>query len=226
MTFLELCQNTRVECGIAGNSAGNTPVDVSGQTGELLRVVTWVKDAYEDIQLKNGQWDFMRNTFSFNAVVGTGVYARSVVPAPTVLDWKPDSLRLYLTVVNNEQWLDYTPWDSFRDTRLLGASAAQQGRPIEFTVKPDRSLQLWPRPDQTYTITGEYFRVPHVLTANGDTPLFDLHHKAIVWNAVMRYAAWSGEPSLYAQAQKEYNRLVDKLEALYLPKLALGAAFA
>lgn len=223
-TFLELCQTTRVECGIAGNASGNTPITTSAQVGELLRVVNWVKQAYEDIQLKHPNWDFLRKTGQFTVTPGIAVYAPSIIS--DLADWKADSLRVYLTSVQDEQWLPQRPWDLLRDSRLFGANALVQGRPIEFARMPDRSIRVWPTPDQAYIITGEYFSKPNSFSNDGDSPVFDRHHIAIVWNAVMRYAAWTGEPSLYAQAQKEYNRLIDKLEYLYTPRLTMGAALA
>jgi hypothetical protein len=35
---------------------------------------------------------------------------------------------------------------------------------------------------------------------------------AIVWNAVMRYASYVESPTLFAKAQMEYNRIINKID--------------
>jgi hypothetical protein len=220
VNFLALCKRLRSEAGIAGTG----PASVSGQTGELGRLVDWIADAYEDIQDKHADWSFLRNDFSFNCVSGTGVY-----PASTVTDlanWKRDSLRVYLTTTDDEQWLEYRSWENFRDIRLMGSSRTQTGRPIEFSIKPDKSLIVWPIPDDTYTINGEFYKVAQVMADDTDEPVFERHHMAIVWNALMRYAAYVENPPLYAHAQKEYGRLIGKLEQDRRPCITVGRALA
>ena len=189
-----------------------------------MNVVNWIADAYEDIQDKHADWSFLRNDFSFNCVSGTGVY-----PASTVTDlanWKRDSLRVYLTTTDDEQWLESRAWENFRDIRLMGSSRTQTGRPIEFSIKPDKSLIVWPIPDDTYTINGEYYKVAQVMADDTDEPVFDRHHMAIVYNALMRYAAYVAEPSLYARAESEHKRLIRKIERDFTNGFTIGGPLA
>ena len=226
MTFLELCKRLRSEAGIAGSG----PTSVASQTGELLRVVDWIKDAYRDIQDRRQDWDFLRNDFSFSAsVAGGATYAKTVVT--NLANWKHDerdSFRCYLTAtgVNDEQWLVFEPWDKFRSTRLFGANRNNSGRPLYFSIKPDKSVMLWPTPDATYTIVGEYYKTATEFSVDGDEPLFDRHHMAIVYNALMRYAAYVAEPALYARGEAEYKKLIRKLERDFSHNIMLGGPMA
>jgi hypothetical protein len=226
MNFLALCQRLRSEAGVAGSG----PAAVTGQTGELLRLVNWVKDAYRDIQDRRDDWEFLRLDFTFSAsVVGGATYAKTSVS--NLANWKHDqrdSFRCYLTATgeNDEQWLTFEDWDKFRATRLFGANRSNTGRPLYFSIKPNKSIVLWPAPDATYTIAGEYFRTAAEFSADADEPLFDRHHMAIVYNALMRYAAYVGEPSLYARAESEHKKLIRKLERDYVHNLMLGSALA
>ena len=220
MNFLQLCQRLRSEAGIAGVG----PSTVINQSGELGRIVNHIQDAYEDIQNKHDDWSFLRNDFSFNCVIGTQNYAQSTVA--NLSNWKKDSFRLYLTTINDEQWIRYMEWDLFRDSRLYGPISTTTGRPIDFTVKPDKSLSVWPIPDNTYTIRGEYYRIPYVLSVDADVPIFDRYHMAIVFNALMRYAAFVSDPTLYAYAQKEYGRLIGKLERERAMSIGISGAMA
>lgn len=219
MTFLEIAQRVRTECGLGGSG----PSTVIGQVGELGRVVAWVQAAYTDVQDKNENWEFLRADFSFNtAAAGTGNYLSSLVA--NFGEWKSDSMRCYLvsTGAVDEQWLKFRPYEVFRDLYLMGANRIVTGRPIEFTIKPDKSLQLWPIPDAIYTINGEFFKKALTLALDTDVPAFPRFHMAIVYNAMMKYAAWAGNPSLFAYGEREYNRLLSKLENTQLPEISLG----
>jgi len=220
MNRLQLCKRLRELAGIAGTG----PTTTLGQTGELGRVVGWIDDSYADICDKRQDWEFLRNDFSFNCTAAQSVYPQATVTNHA--NWKDDSLRCYLTTTNDEQWLTYIPWDIFRDTRLKGATRDVTGRPIQFSIKPDKSLVLYPIPDDAYTIDGEFYRTAAVMTADTDTPIFQRFHMAIVFNALMRYAAYIADPMLYAYGQKEYGRLINKIDANNTPTITAGGALA
>lgn len=221
MTFLELCQRLRMEAGIAGSGPSTT----ANQIGEAGRLVEWIKSAYQDIQDKNPNWDFLRTQFVTSTLPGQGDYLKASI-APGIANWKLDSLRCSTTSVADEQHLYYRDWESFRNTRLFGNVALQSGRPHEFSIKPSKDIVFWPIPDAFYTITGEYFLSPYEFTLDTDTPVFERFHLAIVYNALMRYAAYAAEPSLYAESQRQYGRLINKMELEYCPSPTLGGAMA
>lgn len=220
MNFLQLCQRLRSEAGIAGTG----PSTVVNQSGEMGRIVAWVQDAYRDICDKRRDWNFLRNDFTFNLVIGTSEYAQSTVS--NLANWKTDSFRLYLTTVNDEQWIRFLPWEEFRDFRLYGPTSTATGRPIEFSVKPDKTVTFWPIPDDTYTVRGEFFRTAPELSLDADEPLFDRHHMAIVYNALMRNAAHTADPGTYSYAEKEYGRLINKLENERASKPTIAGSLA
>lgn len=209
MTFLQLAQRLRTEAGIAGTG----PTTVINQSGELGRLVNYINDAYEEIQGLSESWYFMRNDFTFNTVSGTNTYARSTIASPALENWRTDSFRIYTTSigVNDEQWLLYRDWDTFRDTRVFSSIQSQTGRPIDFSVKPDKTIILWPKPNAIYTVRGEYWRTAHVLVADADTPLFSQYQMLILFAALKKYAAYVNETALFAYAQNEYARHLNSL---------------
>lgn len=220
MTFLQLCQRLRSEADIAGSG----PISVTGQSGDYARIVNWISDAYQDIQDLRNDWWFLRDSFSFNCTIGTASYPKSTIT--NLANWKGDSLRVYLSTIDDEQWLEYWDWGTFRDAHLRGSNTNVTGRPIDFAVDPDRNIVLWPVPDNTYTITGECFKMPYTMAADSDTPVFDRFHMAIVFSALMRYAASISDATLYAHGQREYKRLIDKLYREQSPVIRAGAALA
>ncbi|HEY5799977.1 MAG TPA: hypothetical protein VIT92_07140 [Burkholderiaceae bacterium] len=225
-TFLELCQDLRVE---SGGIAGSGPASVTNQTGEMGKVVGWIARAYRDVQRLHQNWNFLRAEFSFPTIVSTAVYAPTAISLTKLRRWKTDTVRVYLTSVGvtDEQNLTFVPWDDFRAYFLMGANSLQAGRPQRFSVKPDNSLVVWPLPDAAYTITGEYFKRPQEMEESADVPLIpDEFQDILVWKALMYYGAQEGAPESYAFGQKEYGRRLFELRCNQLPPATMAGALA
>ncbi|MBC8438989.1 MAG: hypothetical protein H8D87_04820 [Deltaproteobacteria bacterium] len=222
MNFLEICQRARSEAGIPGTG----PSSVVAQTGQLLRVVQWVSEAYEEIQNLHPTWRFLQKSFDFSTIIGTATYTPTGVALSDFGKWKTNDFRVYLTE-SDETFLVFEPWETFRSYYNFGAFRSQTGRPIVITVKPDDSLMTYPISEQVYTIDGQYYRSAHIMTANADEPLFATQfHMAIVWKALMLYSGDLGAADLYAHAQLEYKKLSNKMRFKYLPKVTFGRPLA
>lgn len=220
-TFLELCSDLRREAGISG--AG--PTTVVSQTGEMGRVVEWVKKAYRDLQNLHANWDFLKTEFSFSTIASTANYTKTAAGLTELGSWKVDEFTCYLTAtgVADEQPLEYVPWDDFKAGYTLGTLSTQTNRPQVVTVKPDQSLTFWPIPNDVYTIKGEYYKRAQAMTVNSDEPLIPLAFQdVIVWRALMFYGAYTGADEKYSHGQNEFKRLLAKLEENQLPAMMLG----
>ena len=214
MDRLALSKRTRKECGVEGEIA--TTVNQKGIYGSI---VDWVDSAHEDIQNRHRNWDFLRKDFSFETIAGAAEYTPLSVNLSSFSSWLDSTFRCYKDVVSDEQWIFWFLWSSFRDSRLLGSQQTTTGRPIDFSIRPNKSLYFWPIPDDIYTIVGEYFMQPQVMEANTDTPLIpEEYHMAIVWRAVMYFAADQGASNLYHSATREFNRIFYTLENDQLPE--------
>lgn len=226
-TFLVLARTLREECAIQG--AENTPTTVTGQVGEMRRVVKWVQKAYKEVQSARPNWEFLRNDFSFVTIANTQTYTRAAVSLPEVKTWKVDSFRCYTTATgtSDEQWLTYVPWEIFRDEYLFSANRSVTKRPTHFTVRPNKSLVFWPTPDAVYTIAGECYYRPQLLAADADECLIPSEHDdVIVGKGMEYYAAFEGAPEVHAQGQALFSEAFAKLEADQLPPMGMAGALA
>lgn len=70
-TFLQLAQKLRQET----TDSGTGPSTVTGQTGELARFVSWIADAWQEIQSEREDWLFARKSFTVNTVAADADYA-------------------------------------------------------------------------------------------------------------------------------------------------------
>ena len=207
-TFLQLCQIARRECGITGGG----PPSVLNQAGILAKVVAWVADADQELQGRWHDWDFMHHTgWSENTIINTAAMA-----APADLGtWDVDSFYLNYSATTHKQLLimDYKRW---RSDYRQGVKTSK--RPNSIVIKPDRSLIMEPPPDAIYSLSADYWKRPVKMTANTDvSPIPEEYERIIIARAKIFYAESQGVGEILASAQIEYDDLLDKMEAKYLP---------
>ena len=213
-TFLEICKDTRQECGISGVGL----LTVASQTGEMKRIVDWVRSAWRDIQLRESEWQWMRSGFSFNCVNGTPAYSPSDIGLTDFASWNMEHVRVYDGNTINEYTLTYFPYDQFRHIYMRGDIPA--GKPAYYTITPDKSLRFYPTPNAAYTVYGDYYKTPTELADDADTPGMPARfHELVKFGAMRKYAAFEGANEVFQYATAEYNRLMRNLEQDQLPDI-------
>lgn len=215
MTFLELVNRTRVECGVSGASTPLTTV--LGVTGEAARIAAWVNSAWQDIQTSREDWQWMRVPVEFNLVTQQQVYTPAQAGvAATLANWKRDSFRCSSVGQNyqDEQLMNWMEYTTFRNLYQYGRMRTTYARPVVITIVPgvNKSLGFGAIPDQPYVITGEYYTLPTTFTLDTDTPTFpDRFHMSIVYRAMMFYAGYEAAAEVYQRGELEFKRLMNRL---------------
>ena len=241
MTYLQLVQMLAEKCG------ATAPSTVISQSGEALRLVNWVADAWNEIQTMSQQWKWMRNEFSFQTIVD--VNKNAYTPSsdgsgnPNVgltdhSEWHKDTFRLYLTSTGRAGEVFLKNWDyaNWRDVWGFGVNATLLMRPIVWAERPrDLAIVFGAAPNAIYTITGEYQRKPLVMSMNTDVPgvvavtdrgLPDRFHRLIVYRAMMMYGAYEAAAEVRGEGQQNYSTMLSALKADQLPSFSLGGALA
>ena len=227
MNFLGLWNRSRRECGVSGADATTIQANLSV---EGQRFKDWVLTAWEDVQLMRTDWQWMRKTATFNTVAGQAGYTLAQAGATDCAEWMRESFRDYLTSVGvaGETFMTYRAYGDFRDLYEFSSMRLTQSRPMEITVKPDHTLAMWPLPNAVYTITGEYYRVPTVLSADADDPSAagnDLpvrFHMLLVAKVMRSYAAFESAPEVESRGMMIERRKKAELEnwGLIVPTMA------
>ena len=225
MNFLELSQALVREGGISG-----TLTSVSGQVGEMGRVVNWINTAYRYILNSQKHWRFLRKEITFYAIAGATEYPTISLGLADFGEWKLDDVRAYAQAIGiaDEQRVTHAcDYDDFRRKYRIGTMRIQTGRPLIAVERPDQALVLWPVPDAAYSVMAEYYRAPPALLTNSDTPALPARfHEAIVYRALMLYAEFEGDASLFASAQSEFSRWLSQIERSNLPSFSAGGPMA
>lgn len=243
MNFLQLCQRAIVECGVASNQAATVALPtVVGANGSVGRIVNWVNDAWTDVQMDHDDWDWMRSSnilgagIAFTTVPGQASYPLGVGVGKIGVDpelfgkWDRETFRDQTTATGflNETFLDEIPFDSWRNSYMLGAMRNVQTRPVAIAVGPDQSLNLGPPPNGQYTITGDYFVAPTEMAADTDLPvgLPTRFHMLIVYRTMMKYGGYESAPEVYQRGSEENAGMYAQLQAVRAPRISFGGALA
>ena len=76
------------------------------------------------------------------------------------------------------------------------------------------------KPNGVYVLSGDYYRAAKLLAIDGDSPTIPVQFQmAIVWKALMYYAAYEEAGSLYATAEKNHMSVYGKLLRNQLPMI-------
>lgn len=223
MDYLALCKRARMEFGIAGDG----PAAVTGQSGQLEKVVTYVSQAWQDIQTFRTNWDFMWKQFEFDTVVATRDYSAAAAGISDLEYWDTSSFMIYEKALgeSDQNELEYMPYSKWRADYARRLNERSDDRPILITQLPDQQIRFEPRPDKIYTINGDYKRDLQELTANGDTPedLPDRFHIMIVYKAMEHWGLHEDAPEISQRAEEQLNFWWPLLEDYALPEVTIQA---
>ena len=219
MNYLQMCQRVRKEAGgVAGTSS--SPSAVTNQTGQLSKIVSWVNDAWVDLQLKHSDWLWKRKSFTLALSASDNDYSASDASVTDLGEWDDETFRIYATAtgVSDETFLSRMEYGVWRDIWNIGSQTP--GRPQVVTIKPNLHLGFGPVSDTNYVVSGEYLQSAQELSADANEPdgLPAEFHMCIVYRALEKYAADESAPEVYAIHRDNHLRMESKLERKQLPR--------
>jgi hypothetical protein len=225
MNLLQLVNQARVECGVSGPALSTA----QNQTGESARMVSWVQQAWIDLQTSKEDWLFLRKPFNFNTVGAQWQYTATDAGLSDFGNWKRDSFRCSSVGQDfkDEQLMNFMEWTTFRNLYRYANMRNTTARPVVISITPEKDMAFGSTPDQAYVIDAEYYTQPVSLSADSDTPgLPDRFHMAIVYRSMMYYAGYEAAPEVLSRGDFEYRRLYSRMEIDQLPTLVSGPPLA
>lgn len=216
-TYLQLCQRLRQEVGASGTG----PSTVVNQVGEYKRIVDWIADADQEIQQEHDEWRFMVNDFALDTVLGIASYAASQCTPPVVdlRQWKERTIKCYLlsagvTDQNELRYIGFEDWDIMYNT-----GPQTNSRPIHWTIGNEMELLIGPHPADVYRITGLYQRSVSALTLDADVPNYPAEFQMLpVYLAMMKYGRFTAAGEVYADGERLYTKMLNRMRRSQLPR--------
>jgi len=232
MNYVDLVEDLRVECGVSGAKL----VTVQNLSGELNRLKTWIRDAWQELQLERIDWKFMRRTISIPTQPGKQRYSLAEVsalnPACDIDAYKQDSFTIDPfddLDQQQEQPLGVMEYSHFRNMYINAyptMDPERWQRPTIMAIDDARAIWFGPCPDDTYFIRGECWVNPQVLTADTDVPIMPAkYHKVIVYRAMKKYAGYESANDVRVRAVQEGKNPELTLFNEQLPQVIVDGAF-
>jgi len=199
VNFLQLCQKVRRQGAVSGTG----PASVLNQTGDYARIVEWVNDAWRFVQNER-RWNWMWDTTTLATVADQQTYS-----AASDCDFLRSNAKCYKDSdgSRSEYWLTYMPYAEFHRNYLKGSYDASAPKVI--TRSPDGNLLLHPTPDDVYTVTYQYYRLPSDLSGNTDEPAMpERYHDLIVYKALQYLGEYEAAPGILQLNTSKYDELM------------------
>lgn len=210
MNYLQLCQTLRQECGATGNG----PASVADQTGESLRFVNWIQQAYRRIQTSRATWRWMHTTSTLELTEDQASYAKTALVASRFGRWDPRNWVIYPTAsgVTASTPIHQIPYDDFE--QMYVHRSVDSGTPIHFAIGPDDKVWIGPAPDGTgWTLRFRYWKGVDTLSGNTDEPEMPAdYHMIIVYEAMKYYARREAAQEVMDDAERMYSAEEFRLE--------------
>lgn len=221
MTYLELVRDLARQTGTMGNA---DPIDGTISTLQspdndyLIDLISWIDWAWNSLQLEQ-DWYFMMKQGQV-----TTTASQSEVDVSSQV---PDFRRLVpYTRPYNRRWIRVGGRDPifiWRPEMWEGHATLwgdRNGRPRKASINFDNKLDLWPTPDDTYTITFKYLQEPQVLSQDDDEPILpERYHRIIVYRAMQEYAGYDETETQFQRAIQRESDLMTEMRREQLPQI-------
>lgn len=206
------------------------PAAITGLTGRQARCLDWTKWAWREIQTRRKAWNWMRRDFTGAALNMTQTYEPSDWIASRFGSWVIEDATdsgwtIYLDSegVSDERYLTYCPWEDFR-TRIRGSQ--EDDYPALVSIDPRKRVWLHPRPDDDYTVKGQYVLAPQELSDATDTPEIDEKwHDLIVLHALVLLHESDEAAFLDPRTRAKAQVMMSELEIAELPSMGMAGSF-
>jgi len=234
MTYLGLVKRLVQELGTdlpeKVTSVAITPSTSYGSTTQFINdCVTWVKQAWIELQEDQQDWNFMRTSGLFALIGGQAQYDITLQAGLSDYDgMRPFMASLdnrYIWINNNttqppgrqncyyvkpEQWFGF-----------VGRNPPAQGLPTRYTFTSNGCILFYPVPS-TDSLSAEfrYLREVQELVADTDTPtgLPPKYHMDIVYRAMEYYSGYDEAQAQWKRALTRKRKMENKMYIELLPE--------
>ena len=183
MNFLQLCQRLRQETGISDSGPGT----VTGQTGDMKRIIDWTNDAWLRLQTLRPDWFFMWTSDIW-------------LPLTQECD-KPSTVGEFLIIKYGDIELQRKHYRDLKQSTELSAYAILPNGRVRFDFDPN-GLELH----------YEGFKRPVRFSEGIEAPSMpEPYHMIIVWSALMEYAMFDEAPELMQKARLNFEQMLAEL---------------
>lgn len=209
---------------------------MASQTGDIRRLVTYLNEAWVEIQVLRRDWSFRFGEFTETVPDGTVTHTFTSITAQTII--QPTALVLAkVSDATQRRRLNLLDKQFFDDNFAARRATDSPGFPLYACLIPPAAgdgdearhrIRFEVETDGAFTLTGNYQTAIQELTANADIPLMPgQYHDAIFYLALMKWAEFEEAESVFITARDKYNQWLTTMVNDLCPKILVGQeAFA
>lgn len=201
------------------NETALTSSNFSSAVGFYSTAKDAINSAIRHINQDEFNWPFNHSTYDETLVAGQVRYpyqadAKSVdydsfrIQRSDVLGVETQKLRR----ISYQEYLENKADDEYNtsDTGIRGV-------PRYVFRAPDQEFGVWPAPDQAYTLTYEYYKLPTDLSAYDDEPSLPEAFKTLIVNGAMYYIAdFRGDTESMDRLFSRFNEGLKSMRKIYI----------
>lgn len=182
--YLDLVNEVAERCGEVTLTSANFGTQKGSFYKDAKRSIN---SSLKIINRKPYEWPWNWATEDEALVVGTNRYAYET--NTKFINYR--TFRIRGTTSNDTYVLDNILYEEYIDKYVRDEYESGTGHydmPKKVARTPNRGFVLWPIPDDTYTLTYEYFTVPVELSAYDDVPTLPEQFRHVIVDGAMYYA--------------------------------------
>lgn len=216
MTFLELCNRVCDESGISDSGLNS----VTGQTGILGLIVSWVRQANKDVQNMHPDWAFKWDTAKSTTTPNRSDYTPSDL---SMVDAEGLRVRNIDRLIVGGAVVPVIPWQVYKSRVEPNPSeVVPPSTPTVATVTPKGLVRMHPAPREPLPVIVDYFKTFADLVGNTDESIIPpQHQEVIVDKALMYYGREENDQASYNNAAMAFEEHLTQLMADELPELTV-----
>lgn len=215
MNFKEIAESVLEEVDGRGVQIASVALgrDTSGDlylTNPTHRnVVKWVQEAYVDVQLYNGNWEFLHKRGKFLTVVAN----KDIYKKRNVREIKAESLYFIETGTTVRIPVYFRPGEyEWWINRERSVPSTDTTTPLKLIEAPDDDWIVWPTPTAGGAIYADWWMTPKELEDADDEPLWDSHyHRLLKWWVLELYATELEEEGSTKKIEKRVGKIYPPL---------------
>lgn len=166
------------------------------------RIKNWINMGYYNFVLRE-LWPFREVTGSLNTVAGTQEYDLS-----TNFSTMDEQNIISVSIQGaSSRKLIYWPYNQLRDNQP-DFDLEGQSLPERYYLKGNQ-IGFWPVPNDAYSISIDYFKIPTELSADADEPIIPVpYRQALIQFALSKEHDFNTDPDLAQKAMNEFEQIV------------------
>lgn len=187
MNYLQLVQEAMKKSGVRSG----LPSTLTGAVDIAADFKMWVGDSWRELQEESRNW-FFRQKLDQTLALTASDDEYAMPSGLETLNYR--TVTVYVTAKTDETPVRYVPYEEWRMEK--DTIDASEDRPAIITERPDGVLQVWPVPNQAYTLRYDGIYDIDTMAVDADTPgsvltggttLPERFHWVLVYDASARY---------------------------------------